>query len=113
MSHNHSLCPTCAILLEKLTLLESYVLSLEEGRMLVTLDATGATSQGSPSVREDSSLAPRLSPLQHGGSGTPQTLVIGHDGVSDSIISNIRLEQPATVYCVPGARATDIEANER
>ena len=109
MSHTHSHCPTCVILFEKLTLLESRVQSLEEERMLVTLDATGATSQtGSPSVSEDSSLAPPVSPLQHGGSGTPQTLVIG-----DSITRNIRLEGPATVYCVPGARATDIEANLR
>lgn len=51
------------------------------------------------------------SPVRRGGPGQPRqrsTLVIG-----DSITRNIRLETPATVCCLPGARVSDIEANLR
>ena len=54
-----------------------------------------------------STAGPRASPVLADGA-TLHSQVIG-----DSITRNVKLASSATVYCLPGARASDIEANLR
>uniref|UniRef100_A0A4W6EZL8 SGNH hydrolase-type esterase domain-containing protein n=1 Tax=Lates calcarifer TaxID=8187 RepID=A0A4W6EZL8_LATCA len=62
--------------------------------------STLASPVGSP-------VRPRVSPAP-ADRAKQRTLVIG-----DSITRNVRLASPANVYCLPGARASDIEDNLR
>nr|XP_057902823.1 uncharacterized protein LOC131101565 [Doryrhamphus excisus] len=118
-------CNSCSLLLERLSLLEERVRQLEQSNF-VTIDVAGTpdsvgcsqptslvsispkrpANRGEP-IQTHNSYTPLESPTMSQSTGS-RTLVIG-----DSITRNIKLKNPATVMCIPGARAPDIEASLR
>nr|XP_049574556.1 uncharacterized protein LOC125967461 [Syngnathus scovelli] len=110
-------CTNCTLLLERLSLLEGRVRQLEQNSAITVVAAdsdAGCSQPASPVSISPKRLANRDEPgkthsrPKSSRSAGPRTLVIG-----DSITRNITLKNPATVMCIPGGRAPDIEANLR
>ncbi|CAL8336710.1 unnamed protein product [Boreogadus saida] len=123
-------CSCSASLMDKIALLERRICQLEEERVasikktdtpesiekrparrtrganaIVSSDSVKAILSAAPLAREVAvSTLPRRSLLG------VKTLVIL---IGDSVTRKVRLQSPAKVICLPGARAPDIEANLR